>query len=150
MTAAVNWIQREQDIGVNLNTALHTREPSRFRFLLAALSPHAPDWQEPRKKEPTTSWVAPFSVGVQRPLYASERDWLRQPTEIASQSFLDWFLQDCLDPEALVASSAEIKLPTVIKENSPHWLLARDNQRSDTVLEEADLVDMLDKLHSTA
>lgn len=150
MTTAVNWIQREQDIGVNLNTALHTSEPSRFRFLLASLSPHAPDWQD--KPTPTTAkpWVAPFGVGVQRPLYASERDWQRSPTALASHSFMDWFLHDCLAPEALVASSKEIKIPPELQASTPHWLLARDHERNSPPLQESDLVDLLDQVHATA
>ncbi len=149
MTTAVNWIQREQDIGVNLNAALHTSDPSRFRFLLAALSPHAPDWQNLPAGKPSETWIAPFSVGVQRPLYASQRDWLRQPAALATHSFLDWFLQDCLDPEALVSSSNEVKLAPAIKANTPHWILARANERTQKPLQEADLVDLLDQVHAT-
>ncbi len=150
MTTAVNWIQREQDIGVNLNTALHTSEPLRFRFLLASLSPHAPDWQTKPTPTSATPWVAPFGVGVQRPLYASERDWQRSPTALASQSFNNWFLHDCLAPEALVASAEEVNLPSALQANTPHWLLARDNERNRQPLQESDLVDLLDQLHATA
>lgn len=150
MPTAVNWILREQDIGVNLNAALHTSEPSRFRFLLASLSPHATDWQNKTEKQPEQPWHAPFPVGVQRPLYANEHDWQRSPTALASHSFLDWFLHDCLDPEALVASAEEVKIPAVLTANSPHWLLAREQQRAESSLQEADLVDLLDQVHATA
>lgn len=149
MTTAVNWIQREQDIGVNLNAALHKSEPSRFRFLLASLSPHAPDWQTKPAATPTKPWVAPFGVGVQRPLYARKRDWQESPTALANHSFMDWFLHDCLNPEALVASTEEVKVPPALQASIPHWLLARDNERSNPPLQEADLIDLLDQVHTT-
>lgn len=147
MTSAINWIQREQDVGINLNAALHTNEPSRFRLLLASLSPHPSDWVDPPQEPDKTTWIPPFMVGVQRPLFASDRDYKREPGKRLRSGYLDWLLTDCLDPEALVGRDGPETLPGVVLDNTPHWLRARDQERSEVKLQESDLVDLLDSIH---
>lgn len=161
MTVAVNWLQSELDLGVKLNTALQTNEPSRFRFLLAALSPHVTD--QPFKQKNTTAektWVPPFQVGVQRPLYSLQSS-ANNSQEKATQTrplLTDWqdkFLQDCLAPEPLVAAAKPEALPHWLKESLPSWRQNQFNQaaqqeQTGSGFQEADLIDLLQEIHGQA
>ncbi|WP_113906164.1 VC2046/SO_2500 family protein [Aliidiomarina celeris] len=151
MSIATNWIQNERDLGVELNSALHTQEPSRFKFLLASLSPYVYDATVPaRESESQVDWQPPFAVGVKRPVAAQSEDFRAQPSEWFHQSRALWFLQDCLAPEPLAVANDSKRIPGYVQTNVPHWVSARNSERPQPELHEADLVDMLDQLHQKA
>ena len=151
MSLETNWIQNERDIGVNLNAALHTQEPSRFKFLLACLSPYVHDGVDSKSKEGETEpWQPPFSVGVKRPLAADSEHSDRQREVNFGASRIDWMLNDCLNPEPLALLDDSKRVPGYVRTNVPHWVTARAQQREANTLTEADLVDVLDQLHQKA
>ncbi|RTE87010.1 MULTISPECIES: VC2046/SO_2500 family protein [Gammaproteobacteria] len=141
------WIQREQDIDSKLIQSLHQNHTAQFKFLLASLSPHAPDWFDDKPKKEQDSWVPPFSIGVSRPMYASRRDHEREPAKFASKSMRDWLLLDALDPEAMVLLDEHDRVPARIRDNAPHWIEARSQERQPQEEHPQDLVDILDTLH---
>lgn len=148
MAADIQWVHREQDFAEPFSSALHVSQGAQFRLMLACLSPHAPDWQDPPEPEQPSRWVPPFALGVQQPLYASEQDLKRPLKGLSEQSFSDWFLTDCLQPEPLVPNTEQITLPELVQQSLPHWLVAREQSRGESTLREADLVDMLDQLQT--
>ncbi|WP_157980711.1 VC2046/SO_2500 family protein [Aliidiomarina taiwanensis] len=150
MVDQVQWVHKEQDFAEPLSAALHAPQGAKFRLMLASLSPHAPDWQPPPTAHEETAWSPPFAVGVQRPLYASKEEAERQTPTLTEQTFLDWFLTDCLRPAPLVSSTEQVVLPSIVQQSLPHWLVAREQERAESGLREADLVDMLDQLHAHA
>src|SRR5690554_3182677 len=148
MVEQTQWVQKEQDFADGFSSVLHAEQRAKFHLMLASLSPHVPDWQEPQATEQTTSWVPPFSVGVQRPLYATETMQKQRSGSLHEKSFMDLFLADCLQPEPFVPSTEQVTLPAWVKASLPHWVLARQQTKKESTLREADLVDMLDQVHA--
>lgn len=145
---SVQWIQREQDLGEQLNQAVHQGQGAQFQYLLALLSPEATDWQETQIAEEQPAWQPPFPVGVKRPLYMSAEQYQRSLKQYQQASRQDRFLYDCLDPMALVAAEQEQAFPDLVQENIPHWVRARQYPKKASPYTEADLVDLLDQLHA--
>jgi hypothetical protein len=151
-SATPAWIQNEIALGSRLGEACQQGHRADFSYLLALISTNVTEQgfaQLQRPDDAAADWVPPFAHGQPVPLAARADDWARNPARAMRESFADWRLLNALDPEALALQNDPKHIPGQVLDNCPHFAQARLRQDAESTVtcnQEADLVDVIDRL----